>query len=306
VQKGKAVTRRVCCVGEVMIELSNALGGTPQLGVAGDTYNTAVYLGRLLRGSPIEISYVTALGKDPYSSKIEHALKDHGLDVSLVETRPDLMPGLYAIDTDEFGERSFSYWRSNSAARSLFSEPCSVSPSDMLGADLIYLSGITMAILPSKVRQRLIDFIAEFRSRGGVFAYDSNYRPRLWESRGIAQDINEQMWRAADIALPSVDDEMELFGDRDEAAVLARLSRFGVSQGALKRGAEGPLDLSGVASPQDLQAVSKVVDSTAAGDSFNAGYLAAYLKGETTQIALETGHNLAAKVISARGAIIPE
>lgn len=305
-QKGKAMTRRVCCVGEVMIELSNALGGTPQLGVAGDTYNTAVYLRRLLRGVPIDISYVTALGQDPYSSKIECALEDHGLDVSLVETRTDLMPGLYAIDTDDFGERSFSYWRSNSAARSLFSEPCTVSISDMSGSDLIYLSGITMAILPPEVRHQLIDFIAKFRSRGGVFAYDSNYRPRLWESRDVAQNINEQMWRAADIALPSVDDEMELFGDANEAAVLARLSRFGVSQGALKRGSDGPIDLSGKASTQHLQTVSKVVDSTAAGDSFNAGYLAAYLRDEASQVALETGHNLAAKVISARGAIIPE
>ncbi len=122
----------------------------------------------------------------------------------------------------------------------------------------------------------------------------------------MAQEINESLWRICDIALPSVDDEMALFGDANEAAVLQRLASFGVSKGALKRGAEGPLDLAGLAVAQNLSQVKRVVDSTAAGDSFNAGFLAAYLKGNGTKAALEAGHNLAAKVISARGAIIAE
>ncbi len=296
----------VCCIGEVMIELVNGKDGKIALGVAGDTYNTAVYLKRALKQNDVKVSYCTALGPDPYSEIIRQSLERYGLDTSCIETRADKIPGLYAVDTDDHGERSFTYWRSDAAARTLFQTPAEISLETLNQFDLIYLSGISMAILPANVRSQLIDFIATFRNAGGTFAYDSNYRPRLWEDQATAQEVNARMWGLADIALPSIDDEMELFGDVDEASVVARLHGYGVNTGALKRGAEGPLDLEGKTVAQNLNTVDKVVDSTAAGDSFNAGYLSAVLQGQTTQAQMEAGHNLAARVVTYPGAIIPE
>ncbi|MFY0681920.1 MAG: sugar kinase [Thalassovita sp.] len=298
--------KRIACIGEVMIELVNNQAGHSSIGVAGDTYNTAVYLGRDLKEAGIVPTYVTALGVDRYSAKIVDALQEHNLDVSQLERRDDKMPGLYAIDTDDEGERSFSYWRSDSAARTLFQEPCTVTLGSLDSFDLIYLSGITMAILHPTVRDQLITYIKAFRAAGGTFAYDSNYRPKLWESQAVAQDINTQLWQLADIALPSIDDEMDLFEDADEAAVLARFSGYGVPGGALKRGKSGPLDLANHQTATGLNVVEKVVDSTAAGDSFNAGFLAAFVKGDDVVAAMRAGHNLAARVISERGAIIAE
>lgn len=302
----KRPIQSICCIGEVMIELVNGRDGNIALGVAGDTYNTAVYLKRQLKTADVTVSYCTALGTDPYSTKIRDTLSHYGLDTSCIESREDKIPGLYAVDTDDQGERSFTYWRSDAAARTLFQSPGTVSLETLETFDLIYLSGISMAILPAAIREKLIDFIAAFRAKGGTFAYDSNYRPRLWEDQATAQGVNNRMWQLADIALPSVDDEMALFGDASEAAVVDRLHGFGVTAGALKRGAEGPLDLAGQAVAQDLTLVEKVVDSTAAGDSFNAGYLAALVQGQTTQMQMESGHNLAAKVITHPGAIIPD
>ncbi|SHH18878.1 sugar kinase [Cognatishimia maritima] len=302
----KRPIQSVCCIGEVMIELVNGRDGKIALGVAGDTYNTAVYMKRALKETDVTVSYCTALGTDPYSDIIRKALTGYGLDTSCIETRNDKIPGLYAVDTDEHGERSFTYWRSDAAARTLFQDPCEVSLDTLSRFDLIYVSGISMAILPPVVRARLIQFIETFRAEGGTFAYDSNYRPRLWEDQATAQEINTRMWQLADIALPSIDDEMALFEDATEADVLARLAEAGVACGALKRGAEGPLDLAGAAIAQNLNTVEKVIDSTAAGDSFNAGYLAAYVLGQPTQTQMEAGHNLAARVITHPGAIIPE
>ena len=163
-----------------------------------------------------------------------------------------------------------------------------------------------MAILPASVRNDIYGFIDRFRDSGGTFAYDSNYRPRLWESPEVAQKVNTEMWGRTDLALPSVDDEMALFGDADEASVIQRLARYGATNGALKRGESGPMDLATgeVFSPPE-KAVS-VVDSTAAGDSFNAAYLAAIVGGKTPIEALEDGHQMAVKVIGYSGAIIEE
>lgn len=304
--EGKRPVRRIACVGEVMIELVAQDDDTARLGVAGDTYNTAVYLTRALRGSGIEVSYVTALGTDPFSERIFAALARHGLDTSFVERRDGAMPGLYAIDTDETGERSFSYWRSASAARTLFSEPCDIGLDALAGFDLVLLSGISMAILPVEVRARLVDYLRGFRASGGVLAYDSNYRPRLWDSAETARAVNRDLWSLSDIALPSADDEMALFGDPSPQAVRDRLLALGARDGALKCGGDGPIDLAtGVRFAPSGPPVT-VVDTTAAGDSFNAGYLATRVLGGSTMDALKAGHALACRVIGTRGAILPE
>ena len=302
----KRPLRKIACVGEVMIELIAGQGTAATLGVAGDTFNTAVYLARALRGTGAQVSYVTALGCDPYSDRILTEITGHGIDASLIERRPDAMPGLYAIDTDDQGERSFSYWRSAAAARSLFSPPCEVTLEALGDFDLVFLSGVSMAILPHQVREAILSWSATFRAQGGTLAYDSNHRPRLWEAPEVARQVNSAMWARADLALPSVDDEMALFGDASGDAVVNRLRRAGVTRGAMKRGSEGPLDLSSDRTPGDLARAAKVVDSTAAGDSFNAGYLAALVRGRSDLEAASDGHNLAAKVIQHPGAILPE
>lgn len=302
----KRPVRRIACIGEVMIELIAEGAAAARLGVAGDTFNTAVYLARTLQGRGVEVAYVTALGRDPWSDRIMSALKGHGLNAALVERRAGGAPGLYAIDTDERGERSFTYWRARSAARTMFSPVSALTPSLLDDFDLVVFSGITLAILTPEAREALLSWTAEFEKAGGRVAYDGNYRPALWEDPAVARAVAARVWAASNVALPSLDDELALHSDIDEGAVLARLRRSGATSGALKRGAAGPLDLATGRAPAGLAKPAKVVDTTAAGDSFNAGYLAAHAMGADDETALRAGHELALKVIAARGAIIDE
>ena len=295
---------KIACIGEVMIELATGLNGQANIGVAGDTYNTAVYLRKISDDDTLDVSYVTALGEDSFSQKIISQIKHHGISADHIELREDLMPGLYAIETDEDGERTFSYWRGQSAAKTLFQEPCKIRLDSISDFDLIYISGISMAILPNETRVQLIDSFKEFRNKGGKLAFDSNYRPRLWEDVETARSVTMTMWSLADIALPSLDDEMALFGETSEAQTLQRLADSGVASGALKRGIEGPLALGESTGDMTFERVTNVVDTTAAGDSFNAGYLAAHMAGQSGREAMLKGHALASKVIQERGAII--
>ncbi|MEM9601318.1 MAG: sugar kinase [Pseudomonadota bacterium] len=300
--------RHIGCLGEVMIELALQTADTAAVGVAGDTFNTAVYLRRELDGqrSDTALSYVTALGDDHMSERILQRMRQHGLGTDYVERRRGAAPGLYAIETDSEGERRFSYWRSASAVRSLFQAPADVDVSCLHAFDLIYLSGISLAVLAPDVRAALLDTLSAARQRGTRVAFDSNYRPRLWPSRRVAQEAMSAMWAAVDIALPSVDDEMALFGDDDEDAVVARLHASGVTTGALKRGAAGPCDLDPCGDPTAVHAEApRVVDTTAAGDSFNAGWLAAHAVGAPASTCLAAGHALARQVVQARGAVVP-
>lgn len=293
---------RVACVGEAMIELSFRGPGQadPRIAYAGDTLNTAIYLRRALRGGTV--AYVTAMGIDPFSDAALAFMASENLDVSRIARDPERLPGLYAITTDAEGERSFLYWREASAARRMFQTAEGISFAALEGFDVIYLSAITLAILPEAVRGALADWLAGARARGVRVAFDSNWRPRLWPSAEAGRDWIARFWRLTDVGLPSIDDEQALFGESDAAVTLARLRTYGLREGALKRGATGPLPLDPAIEPGAYAPAETVVDTTAAGDSFNGGFLAAYLAGQGAQAALSAGHETAREVVGFRGA----
>jgi 2-dehydro-3-deoxygluconokinase len=295
---------RVACIGEAMVELSLDQDDPARasLGFAGDTLNTAIYLQRAAPG--LQVDFVTRLGRDAFSTRMVDFIAAEGLGTGAITYSETRSVGLYAISTDAAGERSFAYWRDTSAARELFQAGGRCDFSVLEGADVAYLSAITLAILPAEVRAALHGWLREFRAQGGRVAFDSNYRPRLWPDPETAREAITALWRITDIALPSVDDEMAIYGDADARTVAARLAAEGVRQGALKRGPTGPLSL-GDTVTASYPPAEKVVDTTAAGDSFNAGYLAALLTGASQPEALQAGHALAAKVVGVKGAIAP-
>ena len=294
---------RIACLGEVMVEVARTGGDTARIGVAGDTFNTAVYLSRALgRG---RVAYVTALGTDRQSDRIIDALKAEALDTAHVARLPGQMPGLYMIDTDSRGERSFSYWRSTSAARRMFAAGSGLTPDFLDGFDTLYLSGISVAILDQGARDRLADSLMRFRARGGRVAFDTNYRPVLWPDIDTARAEMSRFIGLSSIAFPSRDDEAALFGDRLTDEILQRYARMGIRDGALKCGGEGAISLDGTRTHRPAAPDVTVVDTTAAGDSFNAGFLAAMDRGADVPGCLEAAASLAERVVSVRGAILP-
>ncbi len=295
---------RVACIGEAMVELSVdfAAPDRARVGFAGDVLNTAIYLKR--SAPALDVDFVTRLGRDEFSTRMRDFVAAEGVGTGAVETDAERRPGLYAITTDAAGERSFTYWREMSAARRMFETGKGADLSVLRSYDVIYLSGITLAILPERTRQDLYDFLGVFRRDGGRVAFDSNYRPILWPDADTARGAIGRMWRICDFALPSADDEMALCGDADTAAVMARLRGSGVRDGALKQGAGGPVSL-GASVAQDYAPAPRVIDTTAAGDSFNGGYLGARLSGADQAAALGEGHALAARVVGVKGAILP-
>lgn len=297
------MTDRTACIGECMIELAGLdfAQGTARIGFAGDTANTATYLARL--GVPT--AYVTNVGRDSLSDALVARLAGEGIDTSLVGRHPDRLPGLYAIETDARGERSFRYWRSDSAARTLFS---GIGPglADLAAFSTLYVSGITLAILSASVRHRLVTALGSLRAQGRRVVFDPNYRPRLWRDADEAREAFAAIWAVTTLGLPSRDDETALWGDADATATARRLTALGVAEIVVKDGAAGPLlSVDGATERLATAPVETVVDTSGAGDSFNAGYIAARLGGAAPRDAALAGHRLAATVIGHHGAIIP-
>ncbi len=298
--------KRIALIGECMIELNGTPFGEMSQTYGGDSLNTAVYLSRCTAGA-LEVSYITAMGADGLSREIVRRWADEGIRTEGVLTDGQRQPGLYLIQLNAAGERTFLYWRSESAARYLLSHPEFPRAERVLdGADMIYLSGISLAVLPPDDRIRLLERLERRAAAGIPIAFDTNYRPRLWASADEARTVFRRMFSVTALALVTEEDETALWGDGEDAAV--RLRRFGVKDIVVKKGSEGCLCLEhGRETPVCIPCpeVKKPVDTTSAGDAFNAGFLAGFTAGKTFEESAVQGHRLAAAVISRKGAIIP-
>ncbi|KFZ38569.1 hypothetical protein HR45_03860 [Shewanella mangrovi] len=289
-----------------MVELSGQLMGTMQQGFGGDTLNTAVYLKRVA-GDMAQVSYVTAMGQDTLSQTIIARWQQAGVDCQFVLRDPSHNPGLYLIENDANGERSFHYWRSQAAARYLLQHrDIEAVLAALKGFDLIYLSGISLAILPAEDRSKLIAFLTQAKAAGVTIAFDGNYRARLWQSPAETQAVYQQLYQLCDIALLTFDDEAALWGDQHVEGAFARLASCNIDTLVLKVGGDGCyVEQAQQRQHIATQKVANVVDTTAAGDSFNAGFLAAWLAGYALNQAADWGNQLAGQVIQQTGAIVP-
>jgi 2-dehydro-3-deoxygluconokinase len=291
----------VRAIGEAMVEMAPVGGGLYRRGFAGDTFNTAWHMAQWLGGAA-EVGMVTCLGQDALSDAFVAAMASDGMSLSGISRDPSRHMGLYMIELDGV-ERSFHYWRDTSAARHLADDGAALART-VAGVGLVHLSGITLAILSPAARETLFSVLAEFRAGGGIVSFDPNIRPRLWASLPEMQETITRMLATCDIALPSMDDERAFFGDTDARAVLARMSALGVAEIVVKDGA-GLVTMycTGEIVVVPTPPISRIVDTTGAGDAFNAGYLAARIVGGDAARCVAAGQMMAAVVLAHHGAL---
>lgn len=284
-----------------MIELSAGAGEHWRMGFAGDTFNTAWYA-RAILPKTRHVAYVTALGDDPFSAEMRKFIGKAGVATDRIREIQGRRPGLYAITLTK-AERAFTYWRGESAAR-LLADDAAWLKRALSGVDLLYFSGITLAILAPRARKRLIGELARRRRQGTKIAFDPNFRPALWPDNKEARAAMADAYRVADIALPTFSDEAMLFGDKRLEDTARRMRDAGIGEFVVKNGEEPALVFGdgkeGRVSPAKPR---KIVDTTGAGDSFGGAYLAGRLVRLDPMTAARLGHLVAAEVLGVHGAL---
>ncbi|MBL4826671.1 MAG: sugar kinase [Spongiibacteraceae bacterium] len=299
----------IAAIGEVMVELRPHAAAEDNaqrlmaLSYAGDTYNTAIYMARC----GAKTRYVTVLADDRFSDDIFSVLAQENIDSDLIRRKNGRMPGLYTIENDPDGERHFSYWRKEAPARELFTpgNETEVLYQQLMHCEYLYFSGITLAIISQEARQSLLTFLKKYREQGGVVAFDSNYRPALWGSVDEARASSLAFLALSDIALLTFDDEALLWGDNNADECIKRYHKMGIGELVIKRGAQDVLIVTGqVIETISVPRVQNVVDTTGAGDTFNAGYLAQRLAGWAPIAAAKEGIRCAGIVIRHPGGVI--
>jgi len=287
-----------------MIEFVRGSDGRFGLASAGDCFNVAVYLAR----AGIDAALATALGDDSYSDAIVALASAEGVASELMLRVRGRLPGLAVTDTDAAGTRRHHEWRGEAPARELFELPdWSRVAEGLLKAKLVYFSGITLSLYSNNGLGRFLAILEMARAQGVKVAFDGNFRPRGW--RGDlprTRTVFMEALKRVDIALPTYDDEAVLWGDPSPEATVARLQAFGIPEIVVKNGPNSALIAAGDTSEFiPVPEVVVPVDTTAAGDSFDAGYIAARLTGKGPSESVGAAHHLAGQVIRHRGALMP-
>ena len=299
---------RFAAIGECMLEVQANGFGPAVFAYGGDTFNTSVYLRRCSKPKNIEVSYATGLGTDQLSQSLKREWQALGLRLDEVEYIEGRLPGMYLIQTNSHGERTFHFWRENSAARAYFQAAQTALEKNADNLDCLYFSGITLAILNDASRQRLFALLEGAKSNGCRVVFDNNFRPKLWPDRKVAQSVYLQAFASCHTAMITLDDHQAVFECDSLDDALIHAQGLKISEVVIKRGADPTLVRQEHTTewlPIPTQVVKQVVDTTAAGDAFAAGYLSRRLVGSRAENSARFGNTLAARVIQHRGALIP-
>ena len=297
-------TLKICAIGEVMIEMAPLGGAQYQRGFAGDTFNTLWHMAQIL-GPRARAGYVTKVGTDALSDESVEMLSTDGLDPTATGRDPERTMGLYLIALKD-AERSFHYWRAQSAAKQLAADPAWLAQ-QVAGADLIHVSGITVAILSPDDRATLLHTLSQARRNGSLVSFDPNIRPALWASQRDIQSTLPGFLTETDIALPSFDDETTHWGDATPEATRSRFLEAGAKHVLVKNGSDPVVaHVNGKDLEISTPLATGIIDTSGAGDAFNAGFLSAFLSGAQAEHAIQAGQRVSAEVIRHLGARIPK
>ena len=283
-----------------MLELSAHDSHLYKKAFAGDTLNTAIYLKKEL-GEAHTVHYATKIGQDSISKELPSYLEKYNIETDLLQTSATKNIGLYAIDLVN-GERHFTYWRNDSAAKTLFDDLSPACADDIMSHDYLYFSAISVAILNDK--QAFFALIEQAKNKGKTIIYDANYRPALYTNKQQAQALHKQALKLATIYLPSIEDEQALSGELTATQIIEKSLALGVSEIVLKQGSEQIAYYEN----DEIKSIPiqplQPVDTTSAGDSFNGAYLAARIKAHGKADSIGAGVHLSQQVIMQKGAII--
>ncbi|MBT7533449.1 MAG: sugar kinase, partial [Gammaproteobacteria bacterium] len=267
----------------------------------GDSSNAMVYLRRC--APALEVSFLSALGDDPYSKQILAFWKESGIRTNHVKILPGELPGLSIIQNETNGERQFYYWRGQSAYRKLV--PAIGDELNFKEFNFLYLSGITVAATPNEHRTTLLNWVEQAKRMGITIVFDPNYRVRLWKDSHEARVVLEPFIDLTDLFLASDDDLKSLLPDQADTSFVLGLMASGCSEAVIRRGPK-PCDIFYNGRHLQVDAVNATpIDTTGAGDSFNGTYLACRIQGVTPENAARQAHTIAAQVVAHKGAIIP-
>ncbi len=291
----------VVCFGELLWDFFEADKGTYSRHLGGASANTAVALGRL----GIASAAAGGVGDDKLGEALKAQLAEAGVDTTHVVKVKGARTGITFVSRDGTGEPSFVPYRNGTADVTIGEDKVTAA---MAKARFVVVG--STALLPS-ARAATEKLLAAADKAKAAIVFDLNARPHLWLDADALRAACKELAKRAVLLKASEKDLGAIAGKRglswlDENAKQATWILTRGENGAACVGAHG----------QSTAPTKRVrcIDATGAGDAFLGGVLAvlvradakpgsaAWKDGKLWTRAMETGHQVAAKVVAHVGA----
>ena len=272
---------------------------TLTLGIAGAESNVAI----LLRRFGHSIRFISRVGNDPFGQRIRATLAQEGIDTTGIRIDDTAPTGVFFREWLPDGQRRVFYYRTGSAASRL--TPDDLHPDVFSGTRLLHITGITPALSSTCAAtvERAIDLA---HAAGAFVSFDPNYRPTLW-TPAKARNALLPLIQKADILLMGHEDSQAIFGvDHEERVILTYINR-GCKIVVLKQAERGACAWDGkIRVSVPAEHIEAPIDPVGAGDAFDAGFLASWLRGGTLEEALFQGNRVGAATVMTVGDYISQ
>lgn len=292
---------KICSIGECMIELTNIDNKNYSLSVAGDTLNFCFYLNKEL----FNVFYFTSIGNSEMSKEALFFFKKNNINTQLVHKDLNNEIGLYIIKNKKSGEKKFYYWRDNSAAKYYLNNLNVKKISKKIqNFDFLYLSGITLSLIEIKNLNNIIDFINFCKSKNCKIIFDLNIRIKRWNKKKLLSFLNIILLKV-DIFFASGED-VKFWKGNDKISTFLDITRKNkIPHGIYRKNAK--CNYAFLKKDKYIiqnKILNKVVDSSGAGDGYNATYLSNFIQTNDPKKALIAASKIGAKIIMKKGAIV--
>jgi 2-dehydro-3-deoxygluconokinase len=250
--------------------------------IGGAEANCAIALTRL----GVSVQYQTRIGNDPFGRKMVEILAGEGVDTSQISIDATRPTGVFFREWLPDGLRRVFYYRAGSAASNM--GPEDITSERLQGVKVMHLTGITPA-LSERAAAACTHAVALAKQAGVMITFDPNFRPRLWSAEAARATLTP-LAAASDILLMGHEDAAALFGEGDDEHYLASAVALGIKTVVLKRAERGALAIhDGERFEAEVVKAERVIDPVGAGDGFDAGFIAARLRGKSIPEALHIG-----------------
>ncbi|QCO57413.1 carbohydrate kinase (plasmid) [Pseudorhodobacter turbinis] len=299
----------ILCCGEALIDMlpretqAGEAGFAPHAG--GAVFNTAIALGRL----GVSTGYFSGLSTDLFGQILTRALAASNVDITLAPLSD--RPTTLAFVTLKNGQATYAFYDENTAGRMLAPEDLPTLPDDIKA---LFFGGISLVNDPAASSFSLL----QQRAADRITMIDPNIRPSFITDQAAYRDRINTMLARADIVKISDEDLHWLEGAGDPQALAQNLLARGAKLVFLTEGAAGARAITATQNRFVAANPAKVADTVGAGDTFNAGALAALhgagalskaaitaLSDSTLDAALSLGNRAAAVTVSRPGANPP-
>ena len=291
----------VCSIGEAMIEISNIKNSLYNQSFAGDTLNFCNYLDK----KKLNAFFLSAIGKSEINQSLLDFVKSKNISTKYIKQINQFEIGLYLIKNKDNGEKQFFYWRDESAAKHYFNNIDFLNLyKELKNFDYIYFSGITLSIIHISKLNNFIKLLKLLKRKKIKIVFDFNIRPSRWNKKNLNIFLDSVL-KFVDICFLSGED-MNYWKNKNNIKSYEQIVRkYKLKHSIFRKNAKFTyVFLNKTRYVFKNKLLKRVVDTSGAGDGFNAAYLSNFIVNNDPVLALKAGSSLGSKIVMKKGAIV--